>query len=283
MKKIIAAAVATAFVAPAMAADVNISGLAEFYYQDANGTTSTGYGDHAVYIKASTETATGIAVSVDMNLTSEGEDDGSDSINLSGPFGTIELGDTSSATDKFDDRNDTDVVINAISLGADDAAIGWTLPTIAEGVTLYVSHTPDSVDNTGDGVSGSGFGLQYAAGPLSVAYATNEGDADTDNQEYVGASVSFGGFKISAEQLTDGASGAESKEKSVGLVYAMGDLTFSAAQEETTDDSDAVTADVTFMGIKYNLGGGVTAFVETSSDDRDADADTTAAGIAVAF
>jgi hypothetical protein len=38
MKKIIAAAVASAFVAPAFAADVTISGSQEFSWADSNGT-----------------------------------------------------------------------------------------------------------------------------------------------------------------------------------------------------------------------------------------------------
>ena len=40
MKKIIAAAVTAAFVAPAFAADVTMSGSQEFNYQDNNGTTT---------------------------------------------------------------------------------------------------------------------------------------------------------------------------------------------------------------------------------------------------
>ena len=40
MKKIIAAAVTAAFVAPAFAADVTLSGSQEFNYQDNNGTTT---------------------------------------------------------------------------------------------------------------------------------------------------------------------------------------------------------------------------------------------------
>jgi hypothetical protein len=287
MKKIIAAAVATAFVAPVMAADVTVSGLSEFYYKDVNGATSSGFGDHAVYIKASTETANGLSVSADININSSSDaadatSDGSDSITVAGPFGSIDLGDTSSASDKFDDRADTDVVIDAISLGGDDAAIGWTLPTVVEGLTAYVSHTPDSADH-GDGVAGTGFAFQYTAGPVTVAYGDNQADADASNEVYVGGTVTVAGVAVSAEQLKTGASGSETKENALGLSYTMGDVTFNYATEEAKNASGTVTADVTFVGVKYALGGGVTAFAETSSDDKDATADTTAVGIAVAF
>jgi hypothetical protein len=105
MKKIIAAAVAAAFVAPAFAADITISGDQEFSYVDTNGTTSTAI-DGDFNIKASTETANGLAVSADINISDEGEDDGSNSLTVAGPFGKLDMGDTSSAADNVDDRTD---------------------------------------------------------------------------------------------------------------------------------------------------------------------------------
>jgi len=283
MKKIIAAAVATAFVAPVMAADVTVSGLSEFYYKDVNGATSTGFGDHALYFGAATETNNGLSVSVDMNITGAGADDSSDSINVSGPFGTIELGDTSGAADKYDDRIDKDVVIGTVGVSGSDAGIGWTLPTLAEGLSVYVSHSADTLDYGDGDAAHTGVALQYTAGPVTVAYGDNQADTDTNNEQYVGGTVTFGGVAVSAEQMTLGASGAESKERGMGLTYTMGDLTLAYSQQENKNSSDTVTSDITFVGVKYSLGGGVTAFAETSSDSIDASADTTAAGISIAF
>jgi opacity protein-like surface antigen len=62
MKKIIATAVAAAFAAPVMAADVTVSGSVEFNMNDANGTTTSAT-DSAFKVAASTETANGIGVS----------------------------------------------------------------------------------------------------------------------------------------------------------------------------------------------------------------------------
>ena len=283
MKKIIAAAVATAFVAPVMAADVTISGLSEFYYKDSNGATSTGFDDHALYFGAATETNTGLSVSVDMNITGQGGDDSSDSINVSGPFGTIELGDTSGAADKYDDRIDKDVVIGTIGTSGSDAGISWALPALAEGLSVYLSHSADALDYGDGDVAHTGVAIQYSAGPVTVAYGDNQADTDSNNETYVGGTVTFGGVAVSAEQMTLGASGSESKQRGLGLTYSMGDVTFAYSTQENKNTSDVVTDDLTFMGVKYDMGGGVTAFVETSSDSKTASEDVTAAGIAIAF
>ena len=139
MKKLIAAAVATAFVAPAFAADIVITGDQEFSYTDSNGTTATAI-DGDFNVKASTETANGISVSADINIAAMrvDNDDGGDSLTLSGDFGTLDLGDTSSAADSVDDRTDYSYV-TGVATTAGDAAIGWTLPSVVPNLTVYVS------------------------------------------------------------------------------------------------------------------------------------------------
>jgi hypothetical protein len=281
MKKIIAAAVATAFVAPVFAADVTLTGGTDFYYKDVDGVTSTGFDSDAFTIKATTETAAGIAVSVDFNITSEGEDDGSASVDLSGDFGKIELGDTSNAADKFDDMTDVDVVVGP-SLAGSDAAIGWTLPTMVEGLTVYLSHSADASDDEGGQTAAhTGYAAKYAMGPVSVAYGKADADVNSADQAYVGASATFQGVTVMYEEMTNGDSSAETVEESFGLSYSMGDMTVNFVQEETTAGG-AVTSDITFVGVKYSLGGGVTAFAEQASNDTN-DSDATAVGVSVSF
>jgi len=281
MKKIIAAAVATAFVAPVFAADVTLTGGTDFYYKDVDGVTSTGFDSDAFTIKATTETASGIAVSVDFNITSEGEDDGSGSVDLSGDFGKIELGDTSNAADKFDDMTDVDVVVGP-SLAGSDAAIGWTLPTMVEGLTVYLSHSADASDDEGGQTAAhTGYAAKYAMGPVSIAYGKADADVNSADQAYVGASATFQGVTVMYEEMTNGDSSAETVEESFGLAYSMGDMTINFVQEETTAGG-AVTSDITFVGVKYSLGGGVTAFAEQASNDTN-DSDATAVGVSVSF
>ena len=63
----------------------------------------------------------------------------------------------------------------------------------------------------------------------------------------------------------------------------MGDITLAVSTVESKGSDDVVDSDIQFVGVKYSLGGGVTAFAETSSDDIDASAEVTAVGVAFAF
>ena len=274
MKKIIAAAVAAAFVAPAFAADITISGDQEFAYTDSNGTNSTAI-DGDFNIKASTETANGISVSADINISDEGGDDGGNSLTLSGDFGKLDLGDTSSAADSVDDRTDYSYV-TGVATTAGDAAIGWTLPTLVPNMSVYLSHGTDSDE---DGEAHTGYAVSYSAGPVEVAYAANDNEDDT-KITYVGGTATFGGASVSLERMDDDATDTE--ESNMGVSYGMGDMTLYAANKGTKV-ADTTTADVTAFGLSYSMGGGVTAFVESSSDDKDTTASETSAGVTFKF
>jgi len=284
MKKIIAAAVAAAFVAPAFAADVSVSGGADWYYKDGNNNTESGLDSDAFTIGASTETANGIGVSIDMNLTSQGATDGGSSITLSGDFGKLDLGDTSSATDAFDDLTDKDVVVGGVGTGGVDAGMSWTLPSMAPGLTLIVTHSADTVDDSnGVTAAATGYGFKYNAGMVSLAAATNDAQTDANDQTYVGATVSFSGLNLAIEQMSTGASGAEEKEKGVGLTYSMGDTSFAVSNVEVEAADGSKSSDNTVVTVTHSLGGGVTAFAETRSDSVSAANDATAVGVTFKF
>jgi hypothetical protein len=284
MKKIIAAAVASAFVAPAFAADVTISGGADFYYKDANSQTSTGWDSNAFSIKASSETANGIGVSMDINIGTQATDDGSGSITLTGPFGKLDMGDTSSATDAFDDSTDTDVVVGGVGGGgSNDAAILWTLPVAVDGLTLVVSHAAN--DNADDNQvdSANGYGFKYSVGGMSLAYAILDAETDSSDQSYVGATASFGGLGVAIEQWQTGASGAETKVQGIGATYSMGDTSLALANAKEKSAAGATTSDNTVVTVKHSLGGGLTVFAETRSNSKSATNDANAVGVVYAF
>ena len=137
MKKIIASAVAVAFAAPVLAADITITGDQEFSLQESNG-ASTSALDGDFNIKASTETANGLAVSADINYDTDGDEDGGSSLTISGPFGKIDAGDTSSALDAVDDITDWGYVLTN-GTPNNDAAVLYTLPSLVDGLTLAYS------------------------------------------------------------------------------------------------------------------------------------------------
>jgi uncharacterized protein YdeI (BOF family) len=285
MKKIIAAAVASAFVAPAFAADVTLSGGADFYYKDANSQTSTGWDSNAFSIKATSETANGISVAMDINIGTQATDDGAGSITLSGGFGTIDMGDTSSATDAFDDITDKDVVVGGVGGGGDnDAAILWTLPTAVEGLTVVVSHAANTNNAAASHTnSANGYGFKYSVEGVTFAYATLDAETDTSDQTYVGLSTSFGGLGIGVEQWETGASGAETKVQGMAATYAMGDTSLALANAKTKSTAGATTADNTVFSVKHSLGGGLSVFAETRSDSKAASNDANAVGVVYAF
>jgi len=283
MKKIIAAAVASAFIAPAFAADVSLTGSVEFNMDDNNGTT-TANTDSAFQVSASTETANGISVTAAINIqaNSDGTDaalngNGGDGLTLAGDFGKIELGDASSAADKYDDRGDFSK-LNGVATSAGDAQVGWTLPALVDGASVYVSFS----DDAGEGDAHTGLAVQYAAGPVTLAYAQNDEVADNSDLTYVGASVSLQGLTLSAETMEDEGGGTKEDEKIIGVKYAMGDITvFAASYEHKTSGSK--DEDVMSYGLHYSLGGGVTAFVETQADDLNDAADSTGFGLEMTF
>ena len=130
MKKIIAAAVTAAFVAPAFAADVTLSGSQEFNYQDNNGTTTAEI-DGTVAVGASTQTANGLDVSAVIKYDDAGAADGGASLSIaSGDMGKVSLGDVSGAVDAIDDINDWGYE-GTTGVGGDDASLLWSLPSIA--------------------------------------------------------------------------------------------------------------------------------------------------------
>jgi len=276
MKKIIAAAVAAAFVAPAFAAEVTLSGAQEFAYTDANGATSTAI-DGNFTVGASTETANGLSVSADIIIDNEGNEDGGTSLTIAGPFGSVDLGDTSSAADSVDDRTDYDKVLG-LGTTAGDAGIGWTLPSMVPGLKVYVSHGADTDEET-DSEAHTGVALSYATGPVSVGWAENNND-DGTKITYVGGTATFGGVALSIERMDDDATDTE--QAAMGVKYGMGDITVYAANMET-QIANTVDADETAVGVQYSLGGGVTAFLENRTDSKDATADSTAAGVEFKF
>jgi len=284
MKKIIAAAVTAAFVAPAFAADITISGDQEFSWQDSNGASTTKL-DGDFNIKASTETANGLSVSADINVAEDGADDGSASLTIGGPFGKIDAGDTSSALDAIDDVTDWGYELTQ-GTPNEDAAILWTLPSVMEGLTLYASFSGETNyaanSSTVDTTESNGFAAKYAVGDFSVRMGVND-NKDASEQNYVGVTYSMAGIGLAAEQFTNtDDAGTDTDTDSVSLTYGMGDVTIAAEMQEISSGG-TTSSDRTTLGVHYSLGGGVTAFIENTDDKEDPAEETTAMGVAFKF
>ena len=289
MKKIIAAAVATAFVAPAFAADVSLTGdQAVMYVNGDSSTIMVTNGDFNV--KASAETANGWSVSADLNIgcgagcadnsANNIYSEGGNSLTVSGPFGKVDLGDASGAVDALDDTTDWGYYVTQGS-GGNDASVLWTLPSFAEGLTVNVSHTAD--DNSIDSATASdGWSFTYKNSGFLVGYGANEYEAG-EEEKIVKATYGMAGANILYEQHTDTtAAGVDTDTTSLGLTYTTGDITL-AYEGQKIESAGSTDNDTTAVGIHYSMGGGVTSFVESLSDSEDPDADATVVGIHLAF
>jgi len=299
MKKIIATAVATAFVAPAFAADVTLSGATEWSHLEKSTTSTTttnGAMDTSFTIGFTTETNNGLAVSGDINMSGAGVHDGGNSISVSGPFGTVTVGDTNGALDAIDGATDPFLVVDHDATGTStsvqnfsDAEFAWTLPTFVEGLTVAVSGSTKNgnsgaiASNNGSTADMSGIMVGYAAGGFGLKVASQEVGTDKDQ----GITVTYGidGLSLAYESHQNETSAAvKTNYRAYGVKYNMGDITlaYSNAAEKQSGGSDL--ADTTAFGVHYALGGGVTAFAESASEDiQSGKPDTTAVGIAVAF
>jgi hypothetical protein len=246
MKKIIAAAGATAFVAPAFAADVTVSGYAEFMYQDANGATTTAT-DNTVTFKAVEELNNGITVSADMSFNSQantavetantiaadttlGNNDGGHSLTIAGPFGTVDMGDTSSAQDAIDDVTEFGKIFGQ-GTGSGDAAILWTLPTIAEGLTVNVSHSAET--NQDGNEEADGVSVKYAIAGATIGLGQQD-NGDGTSHGLVNATYSMSGVTVAYEVFTDTAvGGVDTDTTNMGIKYVTGPITLGYETSET--------------------------------------------------
>ena len=289
MKKIIAAAVAAAFVAPAFAADITISGAGEVIFIDTAGTTSTQV-DQVFSVKATQELANGMTVSTDINMGADASsenglfNEGGNSVTVSGAFGKIDMGDTSGAVDAIDDITESAKELG-VGSGGDDAAVLWTLPTLAEGLTINLSMNTD--ENTADATvstagKANGASVKYSNSGLTIGYGVNDYDSNVEEAIY-NASYSMSGVTVAVESLKDtAADGSETKYSNVGITYKTGDLMLGYESQEKKS-SGTVSNEYNVVTAQYSLGGGVTAYVETYEDTKTANSDKTALGLEFKF
>jgi len=305
MKKIIAAAVATAFVAPAFAADISISGVMGQYQinekNTANDLDRTSQ-ETAVSIKASSEGANGLGVSMTYSLNGTGGADGGENITIThAAFGKIAVGNVSSGIDAVDDKTEILESIDPLT-GSADSSILWTLPTFVEGLAVNLSYAPkdgavaqpdpgfDATadefkmslgmegDSTGRADDESSVGVAYQAGPVRIAFGTGSQISQLDAREdvdvaqdvtFFGAQYKANGIMVALEntKFEQTVGGTEDEARSIAASYEFGEASLRVLN--TKFEADGVDlVDYTAYGVHYNLGGGLKAIVETGSDSQ---------------
>jgi hypothetical protein len=300
MKKIIALAVAGAFVAPAMAADLTVTGGLTYAYtqsdKSATGDTLSA-DDNQVVFTATSETSNGYSVTgkftVVDDATGETDHQGT-ALTISGPFGTLGLGDNSGALDATGDYTDMSYWFGGYNMDGNDMAIAYTLPTLVEGLTVRASMSPDGdnyiaggestsdVAGTAEGLEASAYSVSYSNGPVSVYYGEEKVDRaasqTTTNRSY-GIKYSAGALTLAAESgstdnsatITDSDIAAldDIEYKGMAASYKMGDITIAYEMQQMEEKNvDAQRwIDENTLSISTDLGGGLSAGVATTSND----------------
>jgi len=299
MKKIIAAAVATAFIAPAMAADITISGSMTYLYTDTDlaGTGDTlSADDNQVAVTASTETSNGYSVTgkftVVDDATGETDHQGT-ALTIAGPFGTVGLGDNGGALDATGDYTDMAATFGGFAMDGNDMALAYTLPTLVEGLTLRYSFSPDGnnyiaggettdVAGTANEQEASAYSATYSFDGIDVYYGREEVDrsaTETTSNKAYGIRYTTGPLAVALEAgesdnvaaitNSDIVAGDDVEYRGVALSYKMGDTTlaFEKQEHQERDVADQMYRDETVISVHQNLGGGVGVFAAVSNDD----------------
>jgi hypothetical protein len=304
MKKIIAAAVATAFVAPAFAADISVGGALTYNYITTNKTLTddkVAADDTIITVKASEELANGMSVTGTINVVNDGPKDqdvdmqGSN-LAISGSFGKLVVGDTSGAADATGDWTDVSPVFGGFDADGIDATVAYTLPTMVEGLQLMLSTSPKGANSTGDGdldtegLGGNSYSATYSMGAFS-AYVANDtydaaADQETDRDTY-GIKYSAGPVMLVLEQgkaknasiaansmvaYTTAISDKSIKYSAMAGTYAIGDTKVGfETQKIEEDDTSTTRQDETTVFVTHSLGGGVSVYAATTEDKGGAD------------
>jgi hypothetical protein len=301
MKKIIAAAVATAFVVPVYAADVSLGGNMDFVVNDTDSGTSGVANDVELKVSASEELGNGMSASGYIHNNADA------AVTISGDFGAFTIGnDADTALLAIDDQADVGVE-NGGRGGANIGIISGMnmnyVPNVGiAGVTPYIGYAAGSV--AGDDVLD--YGVKFDFGGVSARIAVaNPSDNDT-NIEMISVSYTAGPLKVAYDSISNQGGVTDSEVDAIGVTYSMGGGTTLYAEQASSNSDWTLAAptttagvatryavlsgqtdnelEATTVGISHAMGG-ITLFLESDSQGTKAGADTdeTTFGVRYAF
>jgi hypothetical protein len=292
MKKIIATAVAAAFVAPAFAADVTISGESEMQYVSTSGSTDSAVNADNIVVVSASEEVNGVTVSTSIVLDADALYDetsnadyasGMDGSSLSLESGGVKLtmGDTSGGMDAVGDYTDVAPHYGGFNLDGADHAFAVSLPSM-NGLGITLSFSPEGAGFDGTTADSTGIGVKYAFAGGEVYYGQEEDASETHTA--FGVKYGMNGITVAYERGNDD-NGSSADEVSTGfsLTYKMGDILVGVESQTKQVDGAAKNEDETVTFIEYNLGSNVDIYISNLTNDVAADADGTAVGVEFAF
>lgn len=301
MKKIIALAVASAFVTPAFADNANftLSGDMEYRYISGEDNTQLSGGDQVVVFTGSTETDDGLVVtgvtSLSIGNDQSATSDGGDHISVAGGFGKVSIGDVSGGLDNVGDYSDVSPVGGEFAGDGSDASILYVLPTMVEGLKVSASHTPEGANFAGNSEMDA-YSVAYGFSGGEVYYGAQSKANSTDMAAY-GVKASFGGLMVAYEIAKEENPAADLLDvdyTGIAATYSI-DNTKVAIEQQTADLTVAGVATLgeateTVISVTQSLGGGLSVYLANESNElKDASTgvtateDKTTAGIVYKF
>ena len=290
MRKVLLATTAlVAMSVTAAQADVSIGGQAVFEIYSPDQTAQTYSTDGAINIKGTSTTDSGLTFTALSQLQFQGGDPINDSyIDIAGDFGSVRMGATDNALDRYDtnvgahlDIEGTNGATKAASDGAlyatqiaggDDQNISFIAPSMG-GATVYGVIKPEGAYN--------GMGINYSVAGFNMHYQAISGSAD---KTAFGVSFTAAGATIAMGSATTDAAGSAARIKAndIGISYGMGDITVIATSARGKQGTR--TDKYKNFGVSYAVAPGVTAMIEAGQATIDAkDTDATWMGLAVDF
>lgn len=286
MKKIIAAAVATAFVAPAFAADVTISGESEMTYVSTSGSTDSATNAENVVKVTATEEIDNVTVSTTIVLDQDKVYDAStsgdgSSMSLASGGLKLSMGDVAGGMDAVGDYTDVAPAHGGFNLDGADHAFALALPSM-NGLNITASFSPEGSGFDGTTADSTGVGVSYSFAGGQVYYGQEE-DASETHTAY-GVKYGMNGIMVAYERGNDD-NGTSDDEVSTGfaLTYKMGDILVGVESQTKQVDGATKNEDETVTFIEYNLGSSVDLYVSNLSNDVAADSDATTVGVEFKF
>jgi hypothetical protein len=283
MKKIIAAAVAAAFVVPAYAADITISGEMEMtYVSPSTGTDAATNADNIITVTA-TDEIDGVTVTANIIMDQDAVFDqaGGDGSNmsLSANGVTLSMGDVAGGMDAVGDYTDIAPAYGGFNLDGNDHSFAVSLPAIA-GLNITASMSPEAgYDGAADDETGLGVSYSF---PNGQVYFGSE-DTATETHTAVGIRYSMNGFYVAYERgEDDNGAAADTEITGFAVRYQMGNIEVGMESQEITPDGGAATEDETVAYIQYHMGP-VDLYVAQLSDDANAANEGTTVGIEYGF
>jgi hypothetical protein len=302
MKKIIAIAVAGAFVAPAMAADIAITGDVEFSMAATGDNTNWSNGDRDFKIVATEELDNGLSVTATLDIEDGDMAGGSPDTDLkiAGAFGYLNFG-QSSASGSYDEvadvgeagagtvlddgYADSGAVIFSPNLGIEglSVAVSYSVKNSVSSSSTYTAQTSSDTNavyaSTAAAAStdSTGYAIQYEVGGIKIAHGSEKPEGAAMRTSVTSVSGSFGPVYVGYEMLTNNAQTAAEDWTNVGATYdyGMGKL---YVEQNAKDNGKTITA----YGVSYKVGSTLNTYIGITDDDSAVD-NTTTVGVEYAF